>query len=412
MSGTQECITKDDCKSPPKVLLNLNLNIPRGTPKSTSMHLCQLAIKSNDARKVVSHVQSFGVNMRGKNGFQALHFAACYGRSEIAAYLLHPLGADVNSQTARGNTPLHIACFETMIPMIELLVHHGADPGVINWQKKNPVDMAQRPRTLQVLTRTLQARSGGFLTNPSKKLFLHYYQFFGLNVGATQNEICSAFKEVLRSIFLKRGVSDETRHVDLQEACEAFLVLRSSHNRSIFEHCPSPKWMKIEFLDQHYLDTFIKKQMNDAMKTLSPRSNSSFTAPTCSPGSPLPDVSVVSLSSGASFAASPLHSLADTNEGEKNGAEEMVMNCSLIRGLHPPSMNSPTVKFSSPPTSVTDRTDASKPPASPICGKIPRVNGGESEKDRLKQTTGRQTDGLKDAMQVQLLMFLHLFQVI
>ncbi len=221
-------VSPDDCKAPRHALHNLNINTPRGTgtPKSSPMHLCQLAIKSNDAIKVVSHVHSFGVNMLGKNGFQALHFAACYGRSEIAAYLLHPLGADVNSQTARGNTPLHIACFETMIPMIELLVHHGADPSVINWQKKNPVDMAQRPRTLQVLTRTLQARSGGFLTNPSRKLYLHYYQFFGLNVGATQNEICSAFKEVLRSIFLKRGVSDETRHVDLQEACEAFLVLR------------------------------------------------------------------------------------------------------------------------------------------------------------------------------------------
>jgi hypothetical protein len=74
--------------------------------------------------------------------------------------------------------------------------------------------------------------------------------------------------------------------------------------------------MKIEFLDQHYLDTFIKKQMNDAMKTLSPTSNSSFAAPTCSPGSPLPDVSVVSLSSGAaSFVASPTHSLSDTKEG-------------------------------------------------------------------------------------------------
>jgi hypothetical protein len=74
--------------------------------------------------------------------------------------------------------------------------------------------------------------------------------------------------------------------------------------------------MKIEFLDQHYLDTFIKKQMNDAMKTLSTTSNSSFAAPTCSPGSPLPDVSVVSLSSGAaSFVASPVHSLSDTKEG-------------------------------------------------------------------------------------------------
>lgn len=208
-----------------------------GERSPSPMLLCQQAVKSNDLAQVVAHVQHHGIEMRGKNGFQALHFASCYGKCDIAAYLLHPLGADVNAQTARGNTPLHIACFENFLPMIELLVRHGADFTVLNWQQKNAVDMAQRTYTLQTLMRALSARGGGVLMDPSEKLWLHYYKFFGLTVGAGEAQLGPSFKKTLKNIFTKRDMSDEQRHVDLQEACEAYLVLRSRWKSSKF-CCP------------------------------------------------------------------------------------------------------------------------------------------------------------------------------
>ena len=100
------------------------------------MLLCQRAVKAGDLALVQAHVRRHGVGLQGKNGFQALHFAACYGRTEIAEYLLGIL-APVNAQTTRGNTPLHIACFEGGVPMIELLVDHGADTSVLNWQVRS-----------------------------------------------------------------------------------------------------------------------------------------------------------------------------------------------------------------------------------------------------------------------------------
>ena len=100
------------------------------------MLLCQQAVKAGDLALVQAHVRQHGVGLQGKNGFQALHFAACYGRTEIAEYLLGIL-APVNAQTTRGNTPLHIACFESGVPMIELLVDHGADTSVLNWQVRS-----------------------------------------------------------------------------------------------------------------------------------------------------------------------------------------------------------------------------------------------------------------------------------
>ncbi len=262
---------------------------------------------------MTAHVKRHGVDMRGKNGarvsgreelarslcmhvceflhatprlndalplpgFQALHFASCYGRVEIASFLLHTLGADVNAQTARGNTPLHIACFENFVPIIQLLLHHGADCTILNWQQKSPVDMAPRAITLQAVTRAVCARSGGLLADSSGKLWRHYYHLFGLQVGADEEQLGPAFKQTIRRIFMKRDASDEERHVDLQEACEAYLVLRSSRNRKTFEQGPSPNPIHIEFINQQYLDSFIKQQMCEAIKTLTLHSVASFRA--------------------------------------------------------------------------------------------------------------------------------------
>ena len=296
---------------------------------SAPMLRCQQAVRANDLSAVITHVQRHGVHMRGKNGFQALHFAACYGRSEIAEYLLE-LGADVNAQTARGNSPLHIACFENVIPMVELLVQRGADPALLNWQGKSCMDLVLRAYTIQHLTRALCQRSGGLLNDPSGKLFVHYYQVFGLTVGAGQEQLFPAFKRMLKSIFLKRDVSDQELHMDLHEVCEAYMVLRSSHNRMVFEEtfaqCSADP-IRIELIEQEHLDIFIKqstKQMHQAMNStqnLSVLLSSPPTAAKQDVASPAKDISVAGSASQMTVASvhmpdSPLPNVSPPGQGD------------------------------------------------------------------------------------------------
>jgi len=236
-----------------------------GSPRPSPMLLCQRAVKAGDLQGVEAHVKLHGVAMLGKNGFQALHFAACYGQIEIAQFLVGA-HASVNAQTTRGNTPLHIACFENGVPMLELLVQHGADTSVLNWQDKSPVDMALRARTLQKLVRALCRRSGGQLVDPSGKLWQHYYQLLALARGAREDELGPAFKRCLCNIFLKRDLSFDQRLVDLQEACEAYLVLRSRHNRALFDAGPTDDPIQIEFVDEEYLSMFVQNQMRHAIE--------------------------------------------------------------------------------------------------------------------------------------------------
>ena len=67
-------------------------------------------------------------------------------------------------------------------------------------------------------------------------MWRHYYQIFGLCCGARETELAPAFKRTLCNIFVKgRDVSFNQLVVDLEEACEAYLVLRSKHNRAMFE---------------------------------------------------------------------------------------------------------------------------------------------------------------------------------
>ena len=98
------------------------------------------------------------------------------------------------------------------MPIIPLLPH-GADPTILNWQQKGPVDMAPLAFTLQAVTRAVCARSGGLLADPTGKLLRHF-------LGAVREAI---------------------------------------------------KSMHVEFIDKEYLDDFIKQQMCEAIKKLSPQ---------------------------------------------------------------------------------------------------------------------------------------------
>ena len=79
---------------------------------------CQDAIKKGDKDLFVSLLAGLEIDALGKNGFNVLHFATCYGRLEIAQVILEDYQADVHAPTMKGNTALHIACFEGFCDMV------------------------------------------------------------------------------------------------------------------------------------------------------------------------------------------------------------------------------------------------------------------------------------------------------
>jgi ankyrin repeat protein len=90
------------------------------------------AIDKNDTVTASSLISSGSVNLNGKS--LPLHFAARRGRVEIMTMLLD-VGADINAvdKSNRSRTACHVAIFENQFDALELLVEHGADLGVVDF---------------------------------------------------------------------------------------------------------------------------------------------------------------------------------------------------------------------------------------------------------------------------------------
>ena len=72
-----------------------------------------------------------------------LHEAAAFGSVSIISFLLYGLKVDVNVTTSRGNTALHIACFEGNLDATEFLISAGASVTATNHWGQIAFDLAQ-----------------------------------------------------------------------------------------------------------------------------------------------------------------------------------------------------------------------------------------------------------------------------
>lgn len=93
-------------------------------------------VAQNDLRSVSDHLANGGnVNLPLQRDSKMIHFV----RSREMIELLMKAGADANSRTADGVTPLHIAAHLRSPQLIESLLHHGADPNSLDDFSRTPL---------------------------------------------------------------------------------------------------------------------------------------------------------------------------------------------------------------------------------------------------------------------------------
>jgi ankyrin repeat protein len=124
-----------------------------------------------DRGRVVAYLLAAGsaIEARGTDGWTPLHLACVSGSSRAVAALVKG-GADVNAVSKGGNTPLHLALVGVLSKQyahvhresvrharrtIELLLAAGANPAVLDSQRRTPASIAREKgaKTLAYLLR-------------------------------------------------------------------------------------------------------------------------------------------------------------------------------------------------------------------------------------------------------------------
>jgi len=119
-----------------------------------AIHNIHTAAMAGDAGKVEEFLDSgIAVDSRDRYDATPLHWAAEYGRTEVAEILLEH-GADINARKysaliyysgmTYGNTPLHCATRWGRAEVVELLLRYGADVNVQNEDGITPLHNAVR----------------------------------------------------------------------------------------------------------------------------------------------------------------------------------------------------------------------------------------------------------------------------
>ncbi len=83
-------------------------------------------------------------NVIGPMGMTVLHFLTMKNRNSAIIELIDDCDAKVNIQTSEGNTILHLAYKQDNLPLVDALIHRGADKFLKNKAGKLPSDMQSK----------------------------------------------------------------------------------------------------------------------------------------------------------------------------------------------------------------------------------------------------------------------------
>jgi hypothetical protein len=101
------------------------------------------AVSSGDRATVIALLdQGADVNEVGRSNFTPLHWAAYYGKDEMAKLLLDR-GAKPNVQAGKYGTPLTMAAQYGFTEVVRLLLEKGADPSIPDYYGKTPLQLAE-----------------------------------------------------------------------------------------------------------------------------------------------------------------------------------------------------------------------------------------------------------------------------
>ena len=120
------------------------------------------AVSSGDRATVIALLnQGADVNEMGRSDFTPLHWAAYYGKDEMAKLLLDK-GAKPNVQAGKYGTPLTMAAQYGFTEVARLLLEKGADPNMADYYGKTPLQLAEArgyPEIIKLLNPQLRCSS-------------------------------------------------------------------------------------------------------------------------------------------------------------------------------------------------------------------------------------------------------------
>ena len=113
--------------------------------KRSKLHYLCIDYPEGDRVRILKEIVESGedVNLKDKNGWSPLHFAAQEGDSIIAKELID-LGADIAAAECNGNTPLWVATMNSNSSnkLIHVLLEAGADPDKENNHGVSPMEIS------------------------------------------------------------------------------------------------------------------------------------------------------------------------------------------------------------------------------------------------------------------------------
>jgi len=108
-----------------------------------------LAIQNKDKRLFLLHEMNY--TLPGKR--QPLHIAIYYNQIDLIKHICDHQNTNINAQDENGNTPLMFAAQRNNIEIINLLLHHGADPDINNLENKTAYDHTSSTEIKKLLTK-------------------------------------------------------------------------------------------------------------------------------------------------------------------------------------------------------------------------------------------------------------------
>jgi len=94
------------------------------------------------ARITATHVSGMNVDTCDSEGRSAMHAAAEGGHAKLAQWLMER-GCEPDRRSLRGNTPLHLACWQGALDLVRVLLEEGgADVDCVNADGETPLAFA------------------------------------------------------------------------------------------------------------------------------------------------------------------------------------------------------------------------------------------------------------------------------